>query len=71
MPVIRIETDNKSLQKVDAKCTEIELLNEYDAYLSLKIIERLYEKRLITNEEKEQLNYKMIEQFTPCYLSII
>ncbi|NEW62312.1 hypothetical protein GMA11_07115 [Granulicatella sp. zg-ZJ] len=71
MSVIRIETDNKSVQKVETKCIEVELLKEYDAYLSLKIVEKLYESQLITAEEKQQLNNKIIEHFTPYYLSII
>ncbi|MBS4761206.1 hypothetical protein KG089_00620 [Carnobacteriaceae bacterium zg-ZUI252] len=71
MSVIRIEADNKSVQKVETKCIEVELLKEYDAYLSLKIVEKLYESQLITAEEKQQLNDKIIEHFTPYYLSII
>lgn len=50
--------------------TDEELENEYNAFVSLKIIKSLHELGLVSSREKHILIQKVIDQFTP-YLSKI
>lgn len=62
--------DNTFLESSNDQYTEEDLLNEYDAYICNKIINQLRKLDLITDIEKQLLQTKIIDQFTP-YLSKI
>lgn len=62
--------NNNILNDAEIEYSHGDLENEYDAFVSLKIIKSLHELGLVSNREKHILIQKVIDQFTP-YLSKI
>lgn len=63
-----VEMNQPQIKRIEEARTYEDLVKEYDAYICVNIIEKLYQEELITREEKEQIRHKIIRKYTPYLL---